>query len=252
MPGLPIDPVAPDPPDPPEPAPSPTPRWGLGDVLAGIALANLLLLVSQVVAYSIGGWTESAQVPLWAVALLQIPMWVGWIAVVVWAARTKGGGVVADFGLRIRWPDLPVGVALGLVVQLAVLPAVYWPILRLTGQTNDDLARPAQALADKAQGPLGWVVLTLVVVIGAPIVEELFYRGLFLQALRKRGLGDAAACVICGAVFAAMHLEPLQFIGLFVLGTLLSYLTVRTGRLGPAIATHMTFNAVTVAVLAFS
>jgi membrane protease YdiL (CAAX protease family) len=240
------------PPDPVDPAAGSVPRWGLGDVLAGIALANLLLVVSQVVAYSIGGWTEMAQVPLWAVALLQIPMWVGWIIVVVWAARTKGNGVVADFGLRARWPDLPVGVALGLVVQLAVLPAIYWPILRLIGQTNEDLARPAQALADKAQGAFGWVVLTLVVVVGAPIVEELFYRGLLLQALRKRGLGDAVACVICGAVFAAMHLQPLQFIGLFVLGTLLSYLTVRTGRLGPAIATHMVFNAVTVAVLAFS
>lgn len=228
------------------------PRWGLGDVLAGMALANLLLLVSQVIAYSIGGWTEVAQVPLWAVALLQIPMWVGWITVVVWASRTKGDGVVVDFGLRARWPDLPLGVALGLVVQLAVLPAIYWPVLRLLGQSNEDLARPAQALADKAEGVFGWVVLALVVVVGAPIVEELFYRGLLLQALRKRGLGDAVACVVCGAVFAAMHLQPLQFIGLFVLGSLLSYLTVRTGRLGPAIATHMTFNAVTVAVLAFS
>jgi len=246
-----MDVVPPDfvPPDPPAPD---APRWGLGDVLAGIALANLLLLVSQVVAYSIGGWTEVAQVPLWAVAMLQIPMWIGWITVVVWAARTKGHGVVADFGFRARWTDLPLGLALGLVVQLAVLPAVYWPILRLTGQSNDDLARPAQALADKAQGAFGWVVLTLVVVIGAPIVEELFYRGLFLQALRKRGLSDAVACVVCGAVFAAMHLQPLQFIGLFVLGTLLSFLTVRTDRLGPAIATHMTFNAVTVAVLALT
>ena len=144
------------PPDPVDPAAGTVPRWGLGDVLAGIALANLLLVVSQVVAYSIGGWTEMAQVPLWAVALLQIPMWVGWIIVVVWAARTKGNGVVADFGLRARWPDLPVGVALGLVVQLAVLPAIYWPILRLIGQTNEDLARPAQALADKAQEEITW------------------------------------------------------------------------------------------------
>jgi hypothetical protein len=117
-------------------------------------------------------------------------------------------------------------------------------------RTTDDLAEPARALADKAQGPWGWIVLGLVVVAGAPLVEELFYRGLLLGALRKRGLGPVLASVICGAVFAAMHLQPLQFLGLFVLGTVLSGLVLRTGRVGSAVVAHATFNAVTVALLA--
>ena len=46
-----------------------------------------------------------------------------------------------------------------------------------------------------------------------------------------------------------MHFQPLQFAGLFVLGTVLALLAVRTGRLGLSIVTHMAFNATTVALL---
>lgn len=228
-------------------------QWGLGEVALGFLLAQALAVVASVIVLSIGGWGatgsgESVPIPLWIAALLQIPLWAGYLGSVELAGR-KGGGVTDDFGLRLRPVDVPVGLAVGVAVQLLVLPLLYLPILRLSGYTSDDLSAPARALADKASGPAGWILLAVIVVVGAPIVEELFFRGLFLRALQKRGLPDWAAVLISAAVFGAIHFQALQFVGLFVIGLVLGTLAVRTGRLGPSIMTHVGFNATSVVLL---
>jgi membrane protease YdiL (CAAX protease family) len=220
----------------------------LGEAALGIALSQALALVASVLVYGAAGWTSSDEVPLWAGALLQIPLWAGWMIAVVVAGR-KGNGAVADFGIRFRPLDVPVGLAIGVAVQIVVLPLLYLPLLRLLGRSTDDLSAPARALTDKADGAAGWIVLALIVVVGAPVFEEIFYRGLLLGALRKRGLHDVVACLVSGAVFASMHFQGLQFAGLLLLGTLLSFMVVRTDRLGPAILAHAGFNATTVVVL---
>jgi membrane protease YdiL (CAAX protease family) len=227
----------------------PSCTWGFGEVALGIVAAQFLSLLASVVAFGIAGWSTSSDVPLWAQAILQVPLWFGYVGAVVVAGRYKGHGVVRDFGLRTRAIDPLVGIPIGVVVQLLVLPALYVPLLWALGQDQDDLSAPARALTDKAQGAVGWILLVLIVVVGAPIVEELFFRGLLLRSLLKRGLSEVWSCVICAAVFAAIHLEPLQFAGLFVIGLVLSFLATRTGRLGPSIWTHAGFNAASVAIL---
>ncbi|MBU6216811.1 MAG: CPBP family intramembrane metalloprotease [Acidobacteria bacterium] len=222
-------------------------RWGLGDVALGLALGQAFAIVATVVALGIGGW-EPDGIPLWAGALLQVPLWAGWLVAVALAGR-KGDGVVPDFRVTARWPDLPVGLAIGVAVQVVVVPLLYLPVLRLLDLTSDDLSAPARELSEKAQGTWGWILLAFLVVVGAPLAEELFYRGLMLQALRKRGLPDWAACVTSGVVFALMHFQALQFLGLFVLGTVLAAMVVRTDRLGPAVTAHAAFNAATVVIL---
>lgn len=228
-----------------------TRRWGLGDVALGVVAAQALVVVVAGVVMPAAGWRTTAEVPMWGQAVLQIPLWCGYVGAVI-LAGTKGSGVVADFGLSFRPVDPLVGLPIGVVVQLLVLPLMYWPILRLSGQTSDDLSAPARALAHKAQSPVGWVVLTVIVVLGAPVVEELFFRGLLLRSLQKRGLSDTWSCVVCAAAFAAIHFEVLQFAGLFVIGLVLSVLAVRTGRLGPSIFVHAGFNAASVAILYLS
>jgi hypothetical protein len=58
-----------------------------------------------------------------------------------------------------------------------------------------------------------------------------------------------ASVVVGAAVFAAMHLEALQFLGLFVFGLVAGALAYRTGRLGASIAAHVGFNVTTVITL---
>jgi membrane protease YdiL (CAAX protease family) len=223
-------------------------RWGLGEVALGFVLAQALAIVATAVVMGAAGWTDSDDIPLWAAAILQIPLWGGYLTAVQ-LASLKGGSVVDDFGLDIRRRDVAPGLVAGVAVQLVVLPLLYLPILRLTGYTDDDLSAPARALSDKASGAVGWLLLAAIVVVGAPIVEELFFRGLFLRSLQKRGLHDAASILTCSAVFGAVHFQPLQFPGLFAIGLVLSVMAVRTRRLGLPILTHMGFNACSVVLL---
>lgn len=223
-------------------------RWGLGDAVAGVVAAQVLSIVGVLAAAALAGWESTEDAPLWAMALLQVPLWAGLVGAVVWAAG-KGRGVVEDFGLRMRWYDPFLGVVVGVAVQLVVLPLLYLPLLELLGRSQDELARPARELSQRADSSLGWIVLGVMVVVGAPLVEELFYRGLVLRSLEKRGRPAWAAVVVSAAVFAAMHFQGLQFPGLFVFGAVLAVLTLRTGRLGPAIWAHAAFNATTVAML---
>ncbi len=224
------------------------PGWGLGEVALGILLAQFLGAVVGIAVSAAAGWTTTEEIPMWGVALLQLPLWAGWIVAVVVAGR-KGNGVRRDFGFTARLSDVPIGAGIGVLLQLVVLPLLYLPILQLLNQTSDDLSEPARKLADRADSPVSWILLLLIVGVGAPVVEELFYRGLLMRSLVKKGLPGWLSVLLTAGIFAAMHLEPLQFVGLFVFGAVAGALALRTGRLGPAIAAHVGFNVTTVIVL---
>src|SRR5690606_29357745 len=86
------------------------------------------------------------------------------------------------------------------------------------------------------------VLLVVVVVIGAPLVEELFYRGLLQRSLARR-VDDKVAVVAVAAGFAFIHLRPVEFPGLLAFGLVLGVCTMITGRISMGIAAHLAFNA---------
>ena len=53
-------------------------------------------------------------------------------------------------------------------------------------------------------------------------------------------------------VFALVHFEALQFLGLAGFGVVLGLLAWRTGRLGPSIVAHMAFNTATIIAIVVS
>ncbi len=235
-----------------EAPPSATVRWGMGDAVAGWVIANVAAVIvgSAIIAASgrTGSAAELANLPLTLIALLQIPLWLGYAGVPLVVAHTKGRGVVEDFRLRITAMDVPLGLAVGLASQFVLVPLLSAPMLRLLHKTTEDLNAVARSLTDRATDPLGVVLVILVVAIAAPIVEELFFRGLVFRAIENR-LGPAWGIVLSGLVFGATHFELLQLPALAGFGMVLAYLAWRTGRLGPGIVAHMAFNGVAVASL---
>ena len=131
-----------------------------------------------------------------------------------------------------------------------MLPLLYWPLLELLDKTGADLEEPARELTDRADGAIGVILLVLIVGIGAPIVEEIFYRGLLLGALRKRGMPAGWAIAVTALVFGAQPLPappapgtgPVRRRGRRAGGR-------ATTDSGPAIAAHVAFNMVTVIAL---
>lgn len=247
------------------------PRWGFGDVVIGYVAAQLAsLLVFSVVLSGgryalspptgIGGAVGevagrlatgqvagvSEPIPLWLTALLQLPLWAGLLIVPILATRVKGNGPVRDLGFRFRWIDVPVGLVVGTASQLVMVPAIYWILFKFVG--SQDVSEAARNLTDRATSPVGVVLLMAIVGIGAPFAEEIFYRGLLQRSLIKRGMDWRWAILLGAFIFALSHLQSLQFPALFVFGTILGYMTHRTGRLGPAIVTHLAFN-ITAAIM---
>jgi membrane protease YdiL (CAAX protease family) len=233
------------------PAPPEIQRWGLGDVIAGWVIVYIGSIVWGIAVVAATGHAgeDFDDLPLGIVALAQLGLEAGFFLVPYVATKVKGNGIVADLGLRARWEDLWKGGLAGVVTQVVLIPLLYWPLLELLNKTADDLEGPAQTLTDRANTPVDIVLLVLIVGVMAPVFEEIFYRGLMQRSLLKRGLHPALAIGITSVVFAATHFQLLQLPGLAVAGAVFGTLAYRSGRLGPAIAAHLTFNMVTVIAL---
>jgi hypothetical protein len=224
-----------------------TSRWGLGDAVVGLLVGWLATAVVVAVWAGAKG-TGSGTPSLTALAIGEVGLWLGLFGAPLWASKRKGAGDLAtDFGFSFRWSDL-VGVPIGVVCQLLLVPLIYLPLQQFINQR--DLEEPVRKVTDSAHGA-AFILLTIVVVVGAPIVEELFFRGLVLRSLQRR-FGDAWAVVGSALVFGVAHFELLQLPALVELGIILGVMAVRTRRLGLGMFTHAGFNLVTMIALGLS
>jgi len=222
-------------------------RWTAADavtVVLGTQLLSLLWAGGGVaLAYGSGGGPDP--LPVEALFLLNIGLWVGYGLGPVLVVSRKGTSLRSDLGARLARFDVPAGLMAGVAAQAALMPALYWPIRRLI---DGDPSASARDLVGSAQGPFQVLVLVVATAVLAPLTEELFYRGLFLRGLQRR-FGPVAAAVVSSAVFAAVHLDALAAPGLFVFGLLSAALALATGRLGPSWAFHVGFNLTTLVML---
>ena len=218
-------------------------RWGLGEAIAGYLGAFVLLNLVAGIWY---GATGQEDPTLGSRVATLLALWAGLVAAAVLTSRLKGrGSLRKDFGLRIERRDIVPGLAAGVACQF-LLTLLYVPFTWLNPDL--DVSGEAKRLIDPVQGP-GLVLLGVCLVVGAPLVEELFFRGLLQRALGRR-FGPAWAVAVSSLVFGLTHYQPVQLLGLVVFGVVLGMMAHRTGRLGLGIVTHAAFNATTVILLA--
>ena len=234
MPGAPVSPTRVD----PDQA-----RIGVSQAFAVWLMAWLVGNVLGAAVISGAGYESAADAPVW---VTMVSAWSLWVPMVLglWALSTRlgSGRFVEDYGLRFTAFDLA-GVPVGVLAQLVVVRLVYWPLERGWPQTfsRSRVERNARDLYDQAHG--GWLLgLVAIVVVGAPFVEELVYRGLIQGAVVRR-INDVVAVIAVAAFFAFIHFRWVEFPGLFVFGLILGTCALRTGRLGMGIMAHMAFNA---------
>jgi uncharacterized protein len=227
--------------------------WGLPEAAVGFAIGLVLAgtaasIASGAVGYHAG---HGAALPVAVTVSDVVGLWIGLVGAALWASRRRGTSSLArDFGLKVEsvW-DLVVGAAVGLGSQYVLIPLLYLPFEQIDHGLAHQLGGPARQDTAAAHGVVQIVVLVGVLVIGAPIVEELFFRGLLLRGLLAR-VPVAAAIVFTGVLFALAHFEAVQFLGLAAFGMLLGLLAWWSGRLGPSIAAHAAFNAAAVVTVA--
>lgn len=216
-------------------------RWGMGDAALGQLLALVVPTVVVVAVLAVTGREDLEDIPLWGTALLQVPLWAGLLGAPLWATYLKGRrSPAADFGLRTTPMDVPVGVLVGFVGQVVLLLLLSL-VYRLLGIDLDKVGETAEELTEGATNAVGVVLLVLIVGLAAPVFEELFYRGLWLRSIERRA-GTGAAVIGSSVLFGVVHFEPYDLPALIGFGLIAAVLTVRTGRLGPAIWAHVAFN----------
>lgn len=179
-------------------------------------------------------------------------LYLGYVVVFLALSRIKDFG---ELGLKVEGGDF-VYIGLGVVIQIAFQLAML-PISNLLFPEG----RPPQQLVEvivNSDTRLLQLSLVVATVVLGPIFEELLYRGVLLQGLARGG--KALAITVSAVVFAAVHVTGLPreslwrsaavFLPpLFILGLLLAWLTLRTGRLGPAIFLHSGHNLLAAFVL---
>ena len=94
--------------------------------------------------------------------------------------------MVEDYAIRFRAVDV-IGLPIGVLTQLVLIPLIYLPLRGIWPDTfsDDRLSETAEDLVDRATGG-AMVLLVLMVCVGAPIVEELVYRGLLQRSFAAR------------------------------------------------------------------
>jgi len=214
----------------------------------------LTAVVLSVAVMSISGTSSNAATDsptTWVLALSALGLWLPFVFMLRWVARRAGTDFRQYFGMRFATTDW-LGIPLGIFCQVVLMNVVNWPLNKWFPDTFNPqrIETRARDMVDAAHG--AWfIVLFVVVVVGAPLVEELVYRG-FIQGGLQARLGSTWALIITAAWFTVVHLEPIEFPGLFAFALVLGFCYRRTQRVGLSMVTHLAFNATGLLLVALS
>ncbi len=159
------------------------------------------------------------------------------IGYVAWLRHMAGRPCAVHF--RVSKVNLPM--LLWGVVLLLASSVVLEPLLMLFPKEE------YQNVTDMV-GLGGWAILS--VVVCAPVLEEILFRGLVFESCRER-FGNGAAVLISALLFGLIHGVPVQIINAFVVGLIFGYVYLRTGSLLSVILLHMINNGIAYISLAF-
>jgi membrane protease YdiL (CAAX protease family) len=167
------------------------------------------------------------------------------VASVVGLGMMVGVAFLVALGVRKRelfalrrprsWPRAT-GYSFLILVGIFVLGALVSPFLdpgEEQGLLPEDWPPPDAAV---------FALNAAAVVIGAPLAEELFFRGLGYSLLER--FGRWAAIVLVGIAFAIDHGLLQAFPALFVFGCALAWLRSRTDSVYPGVLLHSAFNGI--------
>lgn len=204
--------------------------WTVGAVIG----LNLVLQIAMLVIFTVDEVDDVTSVRISTV--VAVAFYAASAAVIL--AQGAKLGLVPDRG----WGRRPVfGVAEGIVIGTGAAVLLSGLLRLVYGRPRPDPTTSVLA----GSGALWLVLGAVVLVVVAPVVEELVFRGFLLEAFRARG--PQTAVIVSAVAFAAAHLNPAQLRYYAVMGAAFALLYLRRGLVG-SIAAHAAFNATLLAV----
>jgi membrane protease YdiL (CAAX protease family) len=222
---------------------------GGGIAILGYIGANALAILGSLLAVLLGAPLRSATAEVFGL----FGLWTGFAMTAYIVTHRRPGGSIADLGLR--WPtggEIGMGIGFGILAIFAASRVAY--ALHSLLPHNDTGIR-SNLFLSHTPSAAAIAALAAAACIGAPIFEELFFRGI-VQSVLTRNLGGGAAIVAQTFLFGLAHLqlgmtstEAIVRVGsIGVVGLFLGWLRRRTGRLGAGMVAHSTYNLIVVLV----
>jgi membrane protease YdiL (CAAX protease family) len=207
-------------------------------LLGGVVAGSILGLVIGIPVY---GFTDSKFV---LGMVMGISVYGSLILGYHWLSREHDWGSIRARFSPVATKTLILS-ALGAIALIAFIAIVDW-ILRWAGIKIANVPSPIE-LESWTQLPLA---LFLIVIV-APVCEELLFRGLLLDWLRQK-MNVWLAAAILSLVFSLLHNNPfslgavgwLAFAERFLLGLGASAVAIKYRSLRPSFALHATLNAI--------
>lgn len=215
---------------------------GGGIAIMGCFGAIALSLLGAQLAVAAGAAPQTIPV----IVLGQFGLWAGLIMAAYIATHRRVGGTLSDLGFRRPTRNevgLGIGIGIaGLFVAGRVSVALQYLFPDSGNGTHIYVSNPSYSLI---------FVTIMLACVGAPIVEELYFRGL-VQTVLMRNLGTTPAIIVQAMLFGAAHIQlgmtfnqaAVKCGTIFALGLFLGWLRVRTGRLGAGMVSHATNNTI--------
>ena len=146
------------------------------------------------------------------------------------------------FPLRLPRADVLVAavlISLGLrVITGFMVSFLASSIERLTGLVPQAPAMP------QPEGFLPFIIYFISIAVAPAIFEELLFRGIIMQSLRR--FGDYFAVIVSSVLFALIHGNLIQGPYSLLLGMFIGYFVIYTGSLWTGVAIHFVNNATAV------
>jgi membrane protease YdiL (CAAX protease family) len=191
---------------------------------------------------------------LGALCVSQGALWLCLFGACKLAVRRHGHGSLRELGLAaLSWRQVGAGLLVGLIARfgagaLAVAIAQLFP--------DDDLRNTAEPVLRLQDSVVAFVVLTMILVVGAPFFEELFFRGLVQGAFTNR-FGARVALFGQAVCFGLVHYRVgmtsaqsvITIVTIGATGLVLGATRWHYEKLGPGMVAHAFFNAVVVVIV---
>ena len=207
-------------------------RWGLG---AFFLVELVFLLTSALFAVALTG-AHALSAGTLALAVAVPTVIAAGLAMLI--TRWRGNGPRTDLQLHWSWRGLKIGLMFGFGGLLVSIPAslVYTSIVG--PGANSAVGKIFSGV--RASWP--WAVAVfLIVVLVAPLCEEIIYRGLLWGALDRRW-GQWVALVVSTVVFALAHFEFTRASLLVVVAIPIALARLYSGGLLASIVAHQVTN----------
>lgn len=180
-------------------------------------------------------------------------------AVAWWLAGVRGGKPGEVLSLRtprftgLGWLVLIGGFMVGMYLAVMVVVLVlgidlaqYTPGADGQSPSSGSAGLVKEAMFDIANEPLLFFLVFPSIAIGAPLAEELIFRGQLFSALSNTRLGVSGTTLVTSLGWALLHVtEPwLSILLIFIMGLVFGWMMYRFGSLWLTIACHSAWNGI--------